>query len=149
MREFTDGTGKIWKISITIGSIIRVKSKLGVDLLQIEQGKPPLISRLWQEELLMAEILACLMGEQLSDKSDAEIYEAFDGATLIKATNAFYEELSDFFRKSARTERAEIVDKQRELVKKGIAMLTEQVQKIDTSEMLYGILSGDAPDKLE
>jgi len=149
MREFSDSKGKVWRISITIGSVMRVKSKLGIDLLQIEKGDTPLITRLWEDELLMAEILACLMGEQLGDKPDTEIYEGFDGQTILKATTCFYDELIDFFQKSTRTDRAGIVEKQRDLISKVIAAATGEVNKLDVDKTISGIQFGSVPDKLE
>jgi hypothetical protein len=149
MREFTDSKGRILRISITIGSVMRVKSQTGVDLLQIEKGEKPLITRLWEDELLMAEILACLLSGQIEGLTEAEMYDCFDGETMIKAKNCFYEELIDFFQKSARTERAELVRKQQALIKEVVQMATEKLKEADTTRTVSGMIYGSAPGKLE
>jgi hypothetical protein len=147
MKEFTDKNGKIYSLSITIGSIMRVKSKLDVDLLQIEKGENPLLTRLWEDEVLLAQVIACLLSNQIADKTDEEILESFDGDTILKATTCFYDELIDFFQKSARTERAELVKKQQALIKEVIAKATETLKSQDVSKMVSGIEFGSMPDK--
>lgn len=122
---------------------MRVKSKLDIDLIDIEQGNPPLIQRLGTDDLLIAQILEALLEKQIND-TDENLYDLFDGETLIKAQTAFYEELSDFFRKSGKTHKAGMIGKMVELMQAAIAEATEKVEAAG-----FGEKSGDLLDKSE
>ena len=46
MQVFKDNANRDWSLSLTIGTAMKVKDQLGVDLLQPEVGEPPLLTRL-------------------------------------------------------------------------------------------------------
>jgi hypothetical protein len=54
MKTFNDAAGRTWTISLNLGTAIAVKDALGIDLLQPEQGDPPLLTRLGTDELLLS-----------------------------------------------------------------------------------------------
>jgi len=39
MKIFTDAAGRAWTITLSLGTALAVKDKLGIDLLQPEQGR--------------------------------------------------------------------------------------------------------------
>ena len=48
MKTFTDNTGRTWTLSVTVGTIKRVRALCGVDLANIitmESGKTPNVER--------------------------------------------------------------------------------------------------------
>ena len=64
MKTFTDTAGRTWTISLNLGTAMSVKDALGIDLLQPEAGDPPLLTRLGTDELLLGEVICCLLAGQ-------------------------------------------------------------------------------------
>jgi len=151
MKTFRDSTGRGWEISLTLGSAIKVKSKLGVDLLQPEEGDPPLLTRLGTDEMLLAEVICCLLESQFEKHgvSEDDIMDCFDGETLLASQKAFYEELVDFFLKRGRTDRAKAVSKQTALIDLAIATAGKQIDAVDLEKLMSGKMSGESPEPSE
>lgn len=151
MKTFRDSTGRGWEISLTLGSAIKVKSKLGVDLLQPEEGDPPLLTRLGTDEMLLAEVICCLLESQFEKHgvSEDDIMDCFDGETLLASQKAFYEELVDFFLKRGRTDRAKAVSKQTALIDLAIATAGKQIDAVDLEKLMCGKMSGESPEPSE
>jgi len=149
MKTFTDKSGRIWEIAITLGAAKRLRDKLDIDLLQPEQGDPPLLTRLGTDEILLGEVLC----ELLSGQFDAhgvgadDIMDAFDGATLLAAQDAFYEDLVDFFRGRGRTDRSRAVETQAEIIRLAIAKAEMKIEQIDMTTLIDGAMSGSLPDR--
>ena len=138
MRYFKDSSGREWSISVTIGAAMLLKEKLGIDLLQPEQGKVPLVTRLGTDEILLAQTIATLLEKQFDEKkvSATDIYDLFDGATLEAAHKAFYEDLIDFFQKSGRDDRATIIRRQMEVIMLGVEKMKTRIEGIDIQARL-------------
>ena len=148
MRTFADANGRTWTLALTLGSALTVRDRLGIDLLQPEAGDPPLLTRLGTDELLLGEtILALLEGQFEAGKlSPEEVRRAFDGGTLLRAQEAFYGELTDFFRSRGRSDRALAVGKQRELVAAAVRAAEARIEALDPETMVaYGEMSGESP----
>jgi hypothetical protein len=129
---------------------MHVKAKLDVDLLQVESGDPPLLTRLGTDEMLLGEVLCALLEPQFeAHKVTAEdVKNAFDGRTLLAAQKAFYEELIDFFRSRGRLDRAKAVAKQMSLIDAAIAAIESRIDGIDIDETIAGVMSGASPAAL-
>jgi hypothetical protein len=115
-----------------------------VDLLQPEAGDPPLLTRLGTDELLLGEVLCALLGEQFEAHkvSDADVRASFDGATLLLAQQAFYEELIDFFRKRGRADRARAVETQMKLIEKAVKAIEARIEGFDLDQALMQAIPG-------
>lgn len=133
MKKFKDSRNNEWSISMTIGTAMKLKESLGIDILQPEQGDPPLLTRLGTDKILLAQVIAFLLGKQFEEKgiSETDVYELFDGETLCRSQTAFYEELADFFQKSGWTALAKAVVKQRAAIKAGIEAMEAKIDAID------------------
>jgi len=151
MRTFKDAAGRTWTVSVTIGTAMRVKDKLQVDLLRPEEGQPPLLTRLALDEVLLAEVLCALIEAQFeAQKVTAEdVYAAFDGATLLAAQTAFYEELHDFFLKRGRTHTATAIRKQEALIDTAVALATARIDALDVDRLTRGETCGSSPAVLD
>jgi len=151
MKSFKDSTGREWAITLTLGTALKVKSKLGIDLLQPEAGDPPLLSRLGTDELLLAEIICCLLEGQFEKHgvTEDDIYECFDGETLLASQKAFYEEMTDFFQSRGRTDRAKAVSKQTRLISLAITAAESKIDAIDVDSLMSGAMSGELPEQSE
>jgi len=148
MKTFTDTVGRTWALTLNLGTALAVKDALGVDLLQPEVGDPPLLTRLGTDELLLGEVLCCLLAGQFETHkvSESEVRASFDGQTLLAAQTAFYEELVGFFRSRGRKDRARAVEAQKALIDKAVTAIETRIDGIDLEAAIHGAMSGDSPD---
>ena len=147
MKTFTDAAGRTWTIAVNLGTALAVKDKLGLDLLTPEDGDPPVLTRLGTDEMLLGEVLcAFLEGQFETHKVTAEdVRAAFDGATLLAAQTALYDELIAFFRSRGRTDRAKAVAKQKALIDAAVAAIETKIDGIDVDATIRGAMSGASP----
>ena len=158
MKTFTDAAGRTWSISLTLGTALYVKDKLGVDLLQPEVGDPPLLTRLGTDEMLLGEVLCALLEDQFEKHGlrEADVKKSFDGATLLAAQDAFYAELIDFFRNRGRTDRSTAAAKQQAMIRRATEAVTMRIDAMDMDRMIdealptipetSGAMSGTSPE---
>lgn len=146
MKQFTDRTGRAWTLSLTLGTAMQVKAALAVDLLAPEAGDPPLLTRLATDEYLLGSVIFELMRRQAEERNltETDVQAAFDGATLLAAQEAFFEELVDFFRSRGRPDRAAAVGKQGALMAAAIRAANSRVEAIEV-EAALGAMSGGPP----
>lgn len=143
MQVFKDNANRDWTLSLNIGTAMKVKDRLGVDLLQPEVGDPPLLTRLGTDEMLLAQVIATLLESQFElHKIDAEqIYECFDGPTFARAHEAFYQELIDFFQQRGRQDRATAVRKQMKMIQAGVTAATTKIDEINVQSVIEDAIS--------
>ena len=148
MKTFTDVAGRTWTLALTLGSAMKVKAKLDIDLLQPEAGDPPLLTRLGTDELLLGEVLCALLEGQFEARrvTGDDVRAAFDGRTLLAAQEAFYGELEDFFRMRGRGDRALAVAKQKALIAAAIKAAETRIGALDIGEAIRGATSGASPE---
>jgi len=148
MKTFTDTAGRTWTLSLTLGTAMAVKAKLDIDLLQPEAGDPPLLTRLGTDEMLLGEVLCCLLERQFETHkvSEDDVRAAFDGQTLLAAQQAFYEELIDFFRSRGRNDRAKAVAKQMAMIDAAVTAIETRIDGLDIEATIRGAMSGESPE---
>ena len=153
MKTFTDAAGRTWTLALTLGTAMKVKAKLDIDLLQPEAGNPPLLTRLGTDEMLLGEVLcAMLEGQFEANKvTDEDVRSSFDGQTLLAAQKAFYEELVGFFRSRGRNDRAKAVAKQMALIEAAVAAVETRIDALDIDATIRGAMtlgetSGASPE---
>lgn len=146
MRTFTDAAGRTWSIHMTLGSAMRVKQKLGVDLLRIEEGDPPLLTRLGVDELLLGEVICAMLEPQFqaANVNENDIRNSFDGGTLRAAVRAFHDELIDFFQSSGRNFRAKAVAKQLAMIDAAMGASEAKIDAMDVATTIGGMTSGES-----
>ena len=133
MKTFTDTAGRTWTIALTIDAAKRVKSLLDVNLLELEAGDPPLLTRLGTDVILLCDVIFALVKPQAdaAGVSDQEFAAALGGDVVLAAQTAFYEELVDFFRKLGRGDLAKAVDAQRRMIDLAVARIETRIDKLD------------------
>ena len=89
------------EFTLNIGTVKRVRDILNVDLTQPEKGEPPLIARIFDDDLFFVELL----GEIIPDLD----IESLTGEEVTQALAAFMEEWRHFFILRGRTDRAKMV----------------------------------------
>jgi len=153
MKTFTDAAGRTWTLSLTLGTAMKVKAKLDIDLLQPEAGDPPLLTRIGTDEMLLGEVLCAMLDGQFEAHkvTDEDVRSSFDGQTLLAAQKAFYEELIAFFRSRGRSDRAKAVAKQMALIEAAVAAVETRIDALDIDAtireaMTRGKTSGASPE---
>ena len=148
MKTFTDAAGRTWTLSLNLGTALKVRDALDVDLLQPEQGDPPLLTRLGTDELLLGQVICCLLADQLEAHkvTEADVRAGFDGQTLLAAQTAFYEELVGFFRSRGRTDRARAVETQSRVITEAVKAIEARIEALDVDQAIRGALSGPSPE---
>ena len=150
MKTFTDSAGRTWSISLTIDAAKRVRSLLDVNLLEPEGGEPPLLTRLGTDEILLCDVIYCLIKPQADQQgvSDEQFGQSLGGAAVLAAQQAFYEELIDFFRQRSRPDRARAVEAQMKMIALAVAKIETHLDQLDIEAELdatFGSLSGSSP----
>lgn len=137
MRTFTDSAGRAWNLELTISAAKRIKSLCSVDLTDLQAGEPPLLFRLEKDVVLLMDVIFALVKPQADAQgvSDEQFGQAMNGPAAGAAADAFWQELTDFFR-LARPVLAELIESGRELDKARIETLrvskTVALEKIKT-----------------
>jgi len=98
MRTFTDNAGRSWDVAIDVTAIKRVRDLVGVDLLEIVEGK--LIDRLIRDPILLCDIVYAVCKPQADEReppvTDEEFGRAMAGDAVEHATTALLEDLVSF-----------------------------------------------------
>lgn len=102
MATFADATGKEWTVSITVGSLMRVRSETDIDLAAIARKPNELLTMIFEDAEAFAKVLWSLVADQVKAADlDAKIfYGRLDGPTVERAGEAILGGLIDFFPRS-------------------------------------------------
>lgn len=133
MHAFKDKDGREWQVNLTIGDAKRVKNLLDVNLLEPEAGDPPLLTRLGTEEILLCDVIYCLVKPQADDRniSDEQFGIALGAAEILQAQEAFYAEWLDFFRGRGRNDRIKAIEAQQRMINLAVQKVEQEIDKID------------------
>lgn len=108
MRTFKDNEGRTWAVSVNTTAIKNVRASLGIDLLEVADGK--IIDRLTSDPVMLVDLLYVLCRDEAESRgiSDSQFGRAMAGDCIDAAMHALFEELVDFFpregvRKAVRT----------------------------------------------
>ena len=102
MRTFTDLTGITWNLCVNVTAAKRVRTLLNVDLMEIATGS--LLQKLGGDPVLLCDIVYVLCKEQADGLkiTDEDFGRRMAGDTIQAATDAFLDEVIDFFPGSRR-----------------------------------------------
>lgn len=144
MKTFTDSAGRAWTLTLTIDAAKRVKSLLDVNLLELEAGDPPLLTRLGTDVILLCDTIFALVKPQAdaAGVTDEQFAAAMGGDAILAAQTAFYGELVDFFRKLGRTDLAKAVDAQRRMIDLAVARIETRIDRLDLEAAIETTLGG-------
>ncbi|MHB9070475.1 MAG: hypothetical protein ACYC54_08895 [Sedimentisphaerales bacterium] len=142
MKAFTDNAGKTWSVAMTIDSVKRVRDLLGVNLVEPEAGEPPLLTRLGTDEILLCDVVYCLIKPQADSLgvTDVDFGRALGGDAILAAQTALYEELVDFFQKRGRPDRARAVAAQKTMIEMAIESVRMKLDAMNPQAELAKIL---------
>ena len=163
MKSFTDNAGRTWVVSVTVGTIKRVRALCGVDLANIitmEPGQTPkvdLLERLATDPVLLVDVLYAVCKDEADSKgvSDEEFGRGMAGDAIELATSALLDEIIDFFPETKRKVFRKILSATRRFEtksKKALATLLEDPAldgKIDAALERLTESSSNSPESPE
>lgn len=127
MRSFVDSKNRTIELSITVGSINRVKGAIGVDLSKFNdktaEGVPLVAALSGLDVCLLVNVLYWVCKPALDAlQLDADAFaESMAGDAIGRAQDALLGEWSDFFRGLNRPETVTVIEKGRALIRKTFA----------------------------
>ena len=124
MKQFTDSKGDTWTVAVNGGTVKRAMDLLKVDLGDPLAGNPPLLTRFDMDIAFKVDLLyvVCKPEAEKRGVKDVEFAERLEGDVLYAASEAFLEDLADFFQKLRRTHVVRAIGKQREVVTRAVQM---------------------------
>lgn len=142
MKQFTDSAGRTWTISLTIDAVKRIRSLLGVNLLEIESGNPPLLTRLGTDIILLCDVIFAALKPQAdaAGVTDEQFGVSMGGEFIKAAQDAFYGELIDFFQKLGRGDLAKAIGAQQKMIDQAVAQITTRIEHLDIETEIGKIL---------
>lgn len=142
MKTFTDNANRTWTIAINVATIKAVKGILGVDLLSVVDGQ--LLERLGNDPVMLGDMLYVLCKQQADAQgvSDEQFGAALAGDAIEAATNAFLQELVDFFPTAKRAILSKLLGKLRTLEGKALDAMSRKIDSQEMDEKLNQLLSG-------
>ncbi len=151
MKTFTDTAGRTWTLSLTIDAAKRVKGLLDVNLLELEAGDPPLLTKIGTDVILLCDVIFALVKPQAdaNDVTDEQFAAALGGETILAAQTALYEELVGFFRGLGRSDLAKAVEAQRRMIDLAVRKIETRIDKLDLEaaiETTLGESSTNSPE---
>lgn len=95
--QWTDGDGRKWSVSITVGTIKRVQEMVDVNLVDVFSGT--LLNRLAEEPVLLANTLYAVCKTQADERGidDVAFGELLVGDTIESAAHALVQGITLFF----------------------------------------------------
>jgi hypothetical protein len=144
MKDFKDNTGRQWRIELTIGAAKRIRSLAGVNLLELDQGEPPLLTRLGLDVMLLCDVVYAAVKPQADEAgvSDEQFGEALGGDAILAARKAFFEELADFFRSQGRADLARAIQAQERIVALAVEQVDRKIGEIDPEKAVTEAIEG-------
>jgi hypothetical protein len=99
MHTFNDNAGRTWVIAINVAAIKRVQGLLKVNLYKLLDDNFKGLGELLGDIIQLVDVLYCLCKEEAEARkvSDEDFGRALAGDAITLATDAFLEELIDFF----------------------------------------------------
>ncbi len=153
MKTFKDATGREWALDLTLSAVKRVRSLLDVDLLALEVGDPPLLTRLGMDVVLLCDVIFVLVKPQADSRevTDEEFGAALGGQVILAAQTAFYDELVDFFRGLGRKDLVKAVKTQHKIIDMVIKRVETHLAGLDLEAAIEEVekeISGSASTDL-
>lgn len=136
MGSFKTTDGTAWTVSVSVGTVKRVREATGVDLLSIVSDGNT-ISGLFSDYVKLAEVFAAVIAPDLkaAGKSVDDFLSLIDGPVMEAATEALLREIANFSREPQKTLLLRAIDKVLEASAKneaaGAAAALEALERLE------------------
>lgn len=136
MKTFTDCMGRTWTVTINVGTIKRVKTMLGINLL--EAITDDLAEKLKNDVCMLVDVLYVICKNEADTKNitDENFGEAMAGDALENATNAFLDELIDFFPAEKKMILRKAINKVNQAEKKALEMGNKYIENMEIEKQI-------------
>jgi hypothetical protein len=141
MKTFNDNAGRTWTVAINVDAIKRVKSLLGVNLLDAVEGK--LIEQLVSDPVLLCDVLYVLCKPEADTKqvTDEDFGRSMAGDAIDHGTTCLLEELVDFFPQAKRQVLAKALAKLKTFQSKAVETASKRLDDPNLDRRLEALLS--------
>ena len=141
MKSFADNSGRTWAVTINVECIKRVRTLLGVNLLDAVEGQ--LIERLVTDPVLLCDCVYAVCKPEADARgiTDEDFGRAMAGDVIEHACTALLEELVDFFPQAKRQVLAKALARLRQLEAKAIHLATARLDDPQWEETLRATLA--------
>lgn len=108
---FTDTSGRVWNLRLTIAKAMLLRDKLGFDIEKVIDTQAGPMASLLDDSWKLVEILLALTAQERKEQnvSDDDFLNALEGETLDEATRAFLNGVTLSLKKLKRRTMAAIV----------------------------------------
>lgn len=115
MRSFKDREGRVWDMSINLGSLKRIKAATGLDMLDLNvaaKQRSDVFERLSTDPITLADALCAVCRPQMDARGidDDTFASALGGEAINDALVAIVNEWADFFRQRRNEVNATFLD---------------------------------------
>ena len=154
MHTFTDNAGRVWTIAVNVATIKRVQGLLKVNLYKLLDDNFKGLGELLGDIIQLVDVLYCLCKEEAEARkvSDEDFGRALAGDAITLATDAFLEELIDFFPEArARSSLRKIVVESRKVRDRLMGQAEKVLETFDADREANRLLRsfGIAPESSE
>jgi hypothetical protein len=142
MKTFKDSKNVSWDISITVGTIKRIKDITGIDVFEESAKQKNIFITVSEDPILLCNILYAICKPQADERkiTDEQFGESMGGDAIEVATNCFIEELIDFFPSAKRPAFRKMMAKAESMQKTGIEYITKALDNPELEkEMLQNL----------
>jgi hypothetical protein len=134
MRAFKDNAGRTWTVAINVAAIKRVRGLAGVDLFGLVDDGFKGLAKLLGDPIDLVDVLYVLCKDE-ADKlgiTDEDFGRAMAGDAIGSASDAFLEELTDFFPDPrVRAGMRKVIDAGRKVRDRMLVRMDEKLNQID------------------
>lgn len=131
-REFTDESGQVWRLSITVASLRKVREQVGFDCAKLLSEEA--ITQL-QDPVLLVDVLACLLEAQINarEMSAVKFAESLCGDAIERGLMALVEAVADFLPSTQRAILLALWGKGKAIQETTKALIMERIESMPTS----------------
>lgn len=101
--KFKDSKEREWNVSLTVGTVEKVKEDTEIDLDLFLRDSDRLANLLYMDPKKLVQVMYSICESQIAERemSPRDFASVFDRATLDKAGDAFIESIIDFYPRSS------------------------------------------------
>ena len=146
MKTFKDSKNVSWDISITVGTIKRIKDITGIDVFEESAKQKNIFITVSEDPILLCNILYAICKPQADERkiTDEQFGESMGGDAIEHATNCFIEELIDFFPSAKRPAFRKMTEKITEMTSKGIIYMTEYLDSPELEKKIMNQIKNES-----
>jgi len=145
MKTFRDNAGRTWTVSINVDAIRRVRSELGVNLMEAVEGG--LLERLASDPVLLCDVLyvVCRPEAEARSVADEDFGRAMAGDAIEHATTALLEDLVDFFPRGRRRVLSKALTKLQAVEARAVEYAEARLDDPELERRIEACLQADQP----